>query len=89
MILYALWFGSGAVFGGVSLESIRRTVARLDPADGAAAAAWVGLGRIARWAGAALLLIAALRTGWTYGLAAAAGHWLAVRLLLARENGRV
>jgi hypothetical protein len=88
MILHVLWFGAGAVCAGWSVESIRLTVARLNPAAGAAVAAWIAAGRTIRLAAAGLLLLGAVRAGWTCGLAAAAGYWLAGRAALAREIRR-
>jgi hypothetical protein len=88
LILYALWFGSGAVCGGLCVESIRRTVARLGPGCDGAAAVRIAPGRMFRWAAAAALLLAAVSADWACGLAAAAGYLVAGRLLLAREIGR-
>jgi cbb3-type cytochrome oxidase subunit 1 len=88
MILCALWFGLGAVCGWLGTLSMQWSIERLDPADGAAVAGWVGLGMMLRLTAAAALLLIALRMEAPYGLSAFAGHLLAGRLALARSMGR-
>jgi hypothetical protein len=87
MMPVILWFCLGVLVGGWSVGSIERTVARLDPA--VPGKARIVPGMILRRAAAALLLVCALRGGAVCGLAAAAGHILAGRILLAYRAGRI
>ena len=82
-----VWVILGAACGMMSALSLEWTVVRLEPGRGWAVQ--IVLGMLLRWAAAAVLLVFAVRTDWTAGLAAAAGFILAGRALLAYRAERI
>jgi hypothetical protein len=71
-----VWFIAGGAIAILSGLSIEWTIGRIRPGSRGRALVWCVGGAIARWALAALVLIAALEQGGGGGLLAFVGMWL-------------